>query len=77
MRKVPAQPAHARNFCPDCGKRNAAELIHTCTPPAAERQPLTQPEIEQMLNNMPAYDGDYETAIVRITETAHNIRADS
>ena len=22
-----------RNFCPRCGKRNAADLIHTCTPP--------------------------------------------
>jgi len=21
------------NFCPDCGKRNAPGLIHTCTPP--------------------------------------------
>ena len=24
------------NFCPHCGKRNSADLIHTCTPPENE-----------------------------------------
>jgi hypothetical protein len=29
-----AQPVPAiNNFCPRCGKRNAADLIYTCTPP--------------------------------------------
>ena len=25
--------AQAPAFCPRCGKRNSADLIHTCTPP--------------------------------------------
>jgi chromosome segregation ATPase len=47
----------------------------------AERDALRKPEtarmtaadIEEMMNNMAIYDGDYETAIVRATEKHHGI----
>jgi hypothetical protein len=33
-RAIIAQPVPTlNNFCPRCGKRDAADLIHTCTPP--------------------------------------------
>jgi hypothetical protein len=45
-----AAPVQERNFCERCGKRLGSG-IHTCTPPAAQRQwvGLTDEEIESAL----------------------------
>ena len=33
LREALAGPDEPANFCPRCGKRTNADLIHTCTPP--------------------------------------------
>ncbi len=46
----PAAPVQERNFCERCGKRLGDGHIHTCTPPAAQRQwiGLTEEEHTQI-----------------------------
>lgn len=36
--RIVRRPPKPHNFCPDCGKRNAPGLIHTCAPVDAVRR---------------------------------------
>ena len=41
IKQALAAPVQERNFCERCGKR-LGDYIHTCTPPAAQRQWVAQ-----------------------------------
>ena len=66
----PAAPVQERNFCERCGKRLGDGHIHTCTPPAAQRQwvGLTDEEIKPLCDENHIIYGAYTVDFIQSIE---------